>query len=60
MKSRCRNCAPLALVLLCAALPGWSMTFNSIPIPSITDQTDVWVRGKVLTVKTRELAESER
>lgn len=60
MKSRCRTCAPLALVLLCAALPGWSMMFKSIPIPSITDQTDVWVRGKVLSIKTRDLPESER
>lgn len=47
-------------VAWCAVFHAGATSYNDIPLPSITDQTDLWVRGKVRSLETRELEESER
>lgn len=54
----------LRLIVLCILAPSsfvaWSSSVKGKSLAQITDETDVWVRGHVLSVETRPLPENER
>ncbi|MCC6698808.1 MAG: hypothetical protein IT365_24500 [Candidatus Hydrogenedentes bacterium] len=43
-----------------AAITAHAMSLRDIPLAEITEQTDLWVRGKVVSVKASPLEEDER